>query len=93
MTKISREEVIKIARISAISLKEEEIDTLIGRMEAVLSYTERVKEIAQTIEEPSNKNVNIFRQDLVIPQNPEPILAQAPDRADNYFVVPMILDN
>ena len=92
MAKITREEVIKIARISAITLKEDEIESLISRMEKVLTYAERVEEIAQIVEVPSHKNVNIFRPDLVVSQNPEPILAQAPERAGNYFVVPMILE-
>ncbi len=93
MTKISRQEVLKIAQISAISLQEDEIEPLIQRLEEVLSYAARVKEIAAVIEVPSNKNVNIFREDHVVAQDPESILSRAPERAGNYFVVPIILDN
>ncbi len=92
MTKISREEVLNIARISHIALRDEEIEPLIEQLEQVLSYAERVVQVATNVEEPSTKNINIFREDLVIPQDPEPILAQAPEREGNYFVVPMILD-
>ncbi len=93
MTKISRDEVLHIARISRISLREEEINPLMEQLEQVLSYAHRAMEAGADIEEPSTKNVNIFRDDLVIPQDPEPILAQAPEREGNYFVVPVILDN
>lgn len=97
MTKISRQEVLKIAQISAISLQEHEIEPLITQLEEVLSYAARVKEIAASQElssdKNSHKNVNIMRQDKVVIQDPESILAQAPERAGNYFVVPMILDN
>lgn len=93
MTKISRQEVVKIAHMSRIALRDEEIDPLIEQLEQVLSYAQRVVQVATTVEEPSTKNVNLFRQDLVIPQDPEPILAQAPEREGNYFVVPVILDN
>ena len=93
MTKVSREEVLKVAQMSYIALRDEEIDPLMKRMEQILSYAERVTQVATAIEEPSTKNVNVFRDDLVVPQDPEKILAQAPERAGDYFVVPMILDN
>ena len=93
MTKISREEVLKIATMSAIALKEDEIDPMIERLEKVLTYAARVTQAAIQIEVSSNKNVNVFRADKAVSQNSEPILAQAPERADNFFVVPVILDN
>ncbi len=93
MTKISRKEVLKIASMSAIALREEEIEPMIAQLEQVLSYAERVTQVATSVEEPSTKNINVMRDDLVIPQDPVPILAQAPEREGNYFVVPMILDN
>ncbi len=93
MTKISRKEVLKIASMSAIALREEEIEPMIAQLEQVLSYAERVTQVATSVEEPSTKNINVMRDDLVIPQDPAPILAQAPEREGNYFVVPMILDN
>lgn len=93
MTKISRQEVLNIARMSAIALPEKEIASTIVQLEQVLSYAERVTQVAQSLDEPSIKNSNVMRNDLVIPQNPAPILAQAPEHEGNYFVVPMILDN
>ncbi len=92
MTKISRQEVLKIAYMSRIALREDEVNPLIAQLEQVLSYAERVTEMATSMQEPSTKQVNVFRDDLVVPQNPEPILAQAPERESNYFVVPVILE-
>jgi aspartyl-tRNA(Asn)/glutamyl-tRNA(Gln) amidotransferase subunit C len=93
MTKISRQEVLKIAYMSRIALREDEVNPLIAQLEQVLSYAERVTEAATSMQEPSTKQVNVFRDDLVVPQDPEPILAQAPEREGNYFVVPVILEN
>ncbi len=93
MTKISRKEVLNIARMSKIALRDQEIQPLIEQLEQVLSYAERVTQVATNIEEPSTRNVNVMRDDMVVPQDPEKILAQAPDREGNYFVVPIILDN
>lgn len=93
MTKISKEEVLKIAQISHIELTEEEIPHLIEQLNEVLTYAERVTEVAAKIAEPSIKNVNVFREDVVVPADVEPVLAQAPEREGDYFVVPAILDH
>jgi aspartyl-tRNA(Asn)/glutamyl-tRNA(Gln) amidotransferase subunit C len=92
MTKISREEVLKIAKISHFALREDEIEPMIKQLEEVLSYAERVKEVAAEIEEPSNKNVNFFREDVVLKTDSKKALSQAPSREEDYFVVPSILD-
>lgn len=94
MTKVSREEVLKVARMSSISLREQEIEPLMKRMEKILSYAQRVSQAATAaVEEPSTKNVNVLRNDQVVPQDSQKILAQMPERAGDYLVVPMILDN
>lgn len=93
MAKISREEVLKLARISAMTIHEDEISAVIAQLESVVTYAERVKEIAQDIEEPSTRNVNIMRSDSATACDTEKILALAPEREENFFVVPMILEN
>jgi aspartyl-tRNA(Asn)/glutamyl-tRNA(Gln) amidotransferase subunit C len=92
MTKISRQEVLKIAHMSRIALRKDEINPLIEQLECVLTYAERVKQVATHLKEPAIKQINVFRDDLVVPQDPEPILMQAPEREGNYFVVPVILE-
>lgn len=92
MIKVSKEEVLKIAEISHISLREDEIDPMIKHLEGVLSYAQRVQEVAADIEEPLDKNVNVFREDVVAQVQSEVILCQAPEREENYFVVPAILE-
>lgn len=93
MAKISREEILKIARMSHVDIREDEALPLIEQIEQVLSYAERVSNVAVDIKEPCGKNVNVFREDLVVKQDPKPILAQAPERAGNYFVVPKIIES
>jgi len=93
VAKITREEVLKIAKMSQLAIHEDEIPAYIKQLEQVLSYAERVKEIAAEVEEPSNRNVNTFRQDVVDKTDPEPILEQAPVREGDYFVVPVILES
>jgi len=92
VAKISREEVLKIAKMSQVGIHEDEIEAYMHQLEQVLSYAERVKEIASEVEEPSNRLVNVFRDDVIDKTDPEPILDQAPVREGDYFVVPVILE-
>lgn len=93
MTKITKQELLKISQISQLRLYEDEIDPLIKQIQDVLSYAERVQEVIGDAEIPSNKNVNVLRQDVIVRTDSEPILQQAPEREQDYFVVPKIIEN
>ena len=93
MAKISKEEILKIAQQTHLDVHEDEIAPLKKQLEDVLSYAERVREVAADIEEPSNKNINVFREDVVVRTDSELILSRAPEREGRYFVVPTILEN
>ena len=89
---ITKEEVEKIARLSHIELSEEETIAAMKHLDAVLSYAARVQEIAKDVDVPSLKNSNIEREDIVIPTDAQTILAQAPEREADFFVVPVIIE-
>lgn len=93
MTKISKEEVLKIARMSHLELHDNEIPALIKQLEDVLSYAERVRDVSGVSQEAPVRNVNVFREDVAVPSDPEPILAQAPEREGAYVIVPAILEH
>lgn len=92
--KITKEEVIKIAQISRIAIKPEEVESLTQQLQDVLSYAQVVKDVAnQLLDQPSNRNINFLRDDVVAKTDSEIVLSRAPEREENYFVVPKILDN
>ena len=93
MALVSREEILKIAHLSRIAIKESEIEDLTKHIQAVLEYAQRVQEVAAQTEEPSDKNINVFREDVIIKTDKDLVLAQAPVREADYFVVPAVLDN
>lgn len=93
MAKVTKEEILKIAEMTRVSIEEHEIDSILAQFNAVLNYAERVVEIAKDVETKRDKNINCVRQDVVIPTDSQPILAQAPQSEDNYFVVPQFIDN
>jgi aspartyl/glutamyl-tRNA(Asn/Gln) amidotransferase C subunit len=91
MTKISRQEIEQLGRISCLDIHEDEVDALMGHIEQVLTYAQRVTEIVADAPAPMG-NVNIVREDISIKTDTESILAQAPVREGDYFVVPRILE-
>ena len=91
MANITVEEIKKLATLSKIRLDEDEIPAIRKQVSDILSYAERVAIAAQDIEITPQGNVNVFRKDEVIPTDPQPILAQAPEHEHNYFIVPAIL--
>lgn len=93
MAKLSQEELLYLARMSGLTLQESEIPTILHQIESVLSYAERVTEIAGDALDPAPKNSNVFRPDEVIPCDSAVLLAQAPDEQEGFFVVPKILGN
>jgi len=93
MTKISKEEILKLAALSNIEIMPEEIESLAQQLEEVLTYAVRVRDLAADVQEPSPKNVNIFREDVVVTTDPEMIRSQAPAREHDFFVVPAVLEN
>lgn len=93
MPKISREEVKKIAHMSALELPDDEIESTMKRLEEVLSYAARVSQVAADVQEPSSKNSNVFREDIAKPSDAEAILERAPEREDNFYVVPSIIED
>lgn len=93
MTRISKEEVKKIAQMSALELHDDEIESVMQRLEEVLSYAARVTQVAADAQEPSSKNVNVFRQDIANQVDRNAILERAPECEDNFYVVPSIIED
>ncbi|HVW99568.1 MAG TPA: Asp-tRNA(Asn)/Glu-tRNA(Gln) amidotransferase subunit GatC [Candidatus Babeliaceae bacterium] len=92
MALVTREDIIKLAGLSNISIDDHEVEQLTQQIESVLSYASCLKELATHTEiQPLSKNSNIFRKDTIIPTDPVPLLAQAPEREGDYFVVPVII--
>jgi aspartyl-tRNA(Asn)/glutamyl-tRNA(Gln) amidotransferase subunit C len=97
MSVISKEEVLRIAKMSRITVHEHEIESLTKQLNDILTYAARVSEIAgleqQDGQGQDSKNVNVWRQDIVVPCNGERILAAAPVHEADYFVVPAIIEH
>jgi aspartyl-tRNA(Asn)/glutamyl-tRNA(Gln) amidotransferase subunit C len=97
MAHITEKELASLARLSRIHLASEELAPLAKDIEGVLGYASSLAEIAKKADPAVLANVqfgpqqNVMREDVVVASDPEPILAQAPEREGDFFIVPRIL--
>jgi aspartyl-tRNA(Asn)/glutamyl-tRNA(Gln) amidotransferase subunit C len=95
MSTLSRADVEHVAHLARLGLREEELARLEGQLNHILDQyailarldTEHIPPTAQTIE-----LENILREDAPTPSLPaETVLANAPERDGDLYVVPAIL--
>lgn len=92
MASITKNELLKLAKQSHMAIDEHEVDHLINALQDVLSYAERVKELAHLeLDVIASKNVNVTRPDQQAPVDSAAILAAAPVVEERFFVVPTIV--
>lgn len=91
MDKITKNEALKIAAFTKLTINDNEIDAVVQRLQDVLEYAIRVQDMAKDVDIPSSKNINRQREDIAVFFDSQKILEQAPESQDNYFVVPKIL--
>ena len=93
--KLTRKDVEHIAELAKLGLTEEDIELFSEQLSAILEYAEMLNRLntdaipptAQVIEQK-----NVMRPDETRPcMSPEEVLANAPEREDNYFRVQVIL--
>src|SRR5690242_14657820 len=92
MVTLTRDEVLALARTAGITLAESEVDFLTKDIKEVLEYASSLKALASSkTAEPMPHPINKMRADETSssPRIAEEILARAPIREENYFVVPM----
>lgn len=91
---ISKEEVLKIAKLSKLSLTPEEVETFSVQLGGILDYVEQLNELDTTDVEPTARVIpthNVFREDIVEKVlNHEKAFLNAPETENNMFKVPKI---
>ena len=95
MTKITREEVKKVAYLARLELNEHEINNHAEQLEKIMEYIKQLEKI-DTYEVPCTTRaievVNVFRKDEKRNSDcAEELLDLGPSREDKYFKVPKIL--
>ena len=95
MTKITKEEVKKVAHLARLELNENEINNHAKQLEKILDYIRQLEKI-DTDDVPCTTRaievINVFREDeRKNYDSTEELLELAPSREDEYFKVPKIM--
>lgn len=92
---LSKEEVVKVAQLARIELKEDEIEKFQKDLSSVLDYVAELQEVdTEGLEIVSSVTglENVAREDTARPVDyQEEIMANAPERKDKYYKVKSIL--
>lgn len=93
---VTRADVKKIALLARLEFTPQEEERLTGELNEILNYMDQLNELNTSKIEPLSHIIemgNVFRDDVVQPSlSPEEALMNAPNRFNNYFTVPKVLD-
>ncbi|NEP63348.1 MAG: Asp-tRNA(Asn)/Glu-tRNA(Gln) amidotransferase subunit GatC [Symploca sp. SIO2G7] len=94
---IDIEQVRKVALLARLDLTEAEEQQFTEQLSGILDYVQQLNALDTNSVKPTTRAIeltNITRQDKLAPfEARESILGIAPEREDNFFKVPKILDS
>jgi aspartyl-tRNA(Asn)/glutamyl-tRNA(Gln) amidotransferase subunit C len=94
--KVSREEVLHIARLARLGLAEEEITRLAEQLSSLLDNFQVLQKVDTEGVPPTAQSVDlqsVMREDVVAPSLPqEEVLANAPQREDDCLKIRAVLE-
>lgn len=96
MATLSRSDVEHVAHLARLGLSDEEVTELEGQLNHILEQFAVLSELDTEAIHPTARVIelaNVLRDDIVRPGfERETALANAPERTDEHFVVPAVLD-
>ena len=96
-TKIDETQVRRVALLSRLELSDQEVSQFSTQLSAIFEYIEKLNELDTENVEPLAHCLpihNVLREDVPQPSlSNDAALANAPEREDEYFKVPKILDD
>jgi len=97
MTSLTLSDVEKIAHLARLALTAEEKQQYLGQLQAILDYAAMLNELDLEDVLPSPHAVaqqNVLRDDVIEPSLPiEDTLHNAPQQAENQFLIQSVLDD
>jgi aspartyl-tRNA(Asn)/glutamyl-tRNA(Gln) amidotransferase subunit C len=93
---IDRATVRKVAKLAGLRIDDDALDATAKELDGIMSWIEQLDAVDVEGVEPMTSAVDLvlpMREDVVTDGgNPERVLANAPVRAGDYFVVPKVID-
>lgn len=92
--KISREEIIHIAKLANLNLTDAEIDKYTNDMEDILNFANTVNNVnTEGVDETiGTDSYNVFRKDEIVePVDRDTLLQNAPSQDEGMFRIPKVI--
>ena len=94
--KVSREEILHIAKLANLEIKEDEIEKYATNLEDILNFAEIVNNApvdGLNVTIGANEKKNVFRKDeVVVFEDNEALLQNAPSKEQNMFKLPKVIN-
>ena len=95
MAEVSKEELLHIAKLADLNLRDEEVDKYLDNLKEILNFANVVNNAnvdGLDITIGANEKKNVFRKDEVIVfEDNEALLANAPEQERNMFKIPKVI--
>ena len=97
MTRITSDDVRKVAKLCRLEIPDDDIEKYSNQLEGILEYIAQLQRIDTHNVPPTTRAVevvNVFREDTIVSSSSDirdKILDQAPQREGQFFRVPKIL--
>ena len=92
---IGKDEILHIAKLANLNIKEDEIDEYAKNLEDILNFVKVLNDVnTDNVEESigSANNINVFRKDEIKEFGDREILLQnAPEQEDGMFKIPKVI--
>ena len=93
---ISKEEILHIAKLASLKIKEEEIEEYRKNLADILNFAKTIDSVnTDGLEETNGAtvNINILREDKIKDfEDKESLMQNAPDKENNMFKIPKVLN-
>ena len=93
---VTKRDVEKIAELAQLKFSDEELESFTPQMNEILNYMEKLNELDTENLEPLSYPIpsqNVFRDDILKSSaSQEEALKNAPDRSDEFFKVPKVIN-
>ena len=95
MAEVSKEELLHIAKLADLNLRDEEVDKYLDNLKEILNFANVVNNAnvdGLDITIGANEKKNVFRKDEgVVFEDNEALLANAPEQERNMFKIPKVI--
>jgi aspartyl-tRNA(Asn)/glutamyl-tRNA(Gln) amidotransferase subunit C len=93
---LDKETIKNIANLARIKVPDQDLEPLAGELSHIIGWVEQLSEVDTEGVEPmtSVADMELFRREDVISDGgvPEKVLANAPDREENFYTVPKVVE-